>query len=517
MLDLSDVNEKASVEVLRQQLTLLYKRISDDPFEGGDAKILSVAQTYWDKLERLNKLLDTKYGTNLDSLPAGVVPEPEPLRVLDVACGVGEPAISLALAAGGESRVVGVDIAEGMVKAATRYSQQVAPGRVHSQNSKVDVTFSEARAEALPFDDGEFDALSCRFGLMYMDDKAALGEFYRVLKTDGHAAIAVWGKEAQVGYLQLFREVVAEFYPQAGAARPAGPDVFRFGEENALMLSLVNAGFNVDEVKQETIKVRFLSPEALWAGLLSTPEGARACAGADNDQKARMLAWMHTWCQESSSASTSVCKTFKVLQKAIVGKAFLPGSDKERYLSVGEEIVALEVRSGTADKSESVTGKARDFTRVKFRDPQNPEIESWASIISTTGKRLLEKCATQNVVTLPSTALIVRATKPDPSAATEQTNKAFGSKVFTVVASTRMSKGQQPGTEVLRKLQPGEEVIALPGDANLVRISTGQVRVKFKDPQDPSVEGWASTIARSGLRLLEVKKDNAFAWETVSV
>ncbi len=52
---------------------------------------------------------------------------------------------------------------------------------------------SQADAQVLPFGDGEFDALFCQFGVMFLPDKPlGFGEFFCVLKPGGTLAFNVW-------------------------------------------------------------------------------------------------------------------------------------------------------------------------------------------------------------------------------------------------------------------------------------------------------------------------------------
>ena len=100
-------------------------------------------------------------------------------RVLDVACGTGVLARQALSEVGPNGIVAGVDIAPGMLA--------VASDRAPSIEWKL------AAADSLPYPDNSFDAVVSQFGLMFFPDrKQALKEMLRVLKPNGHLAVAVW-------------------------------------------------------------------------------------------------------------------------------------------------------------------------------------------------------------------------------------------------------------------------------------------------------------------------------------
>ena len=62
--------------------------------------------------------------------------------------------------------------------------------RLEDQGIVVNVRYAIANAEKLPFQDGEFDAVTIAFGLRNVTDKdAALAEMYRVLRPGGKVLI----------------------------------------------------------------------------------------------------------------------------------------------------------------------------------------------------------------------------------------------------------------------------------------------------------------------------------------
>lgn len=110
--------------------------------------------------------------------------------VLDVACGTGILAREAARRAGPRG-VTGLDCNDGML-AVARAREPAVEWRL-------------GRAEALPFEDGRFDAVVSQFGLMFFEDRErALREMWRVLRPGGRLAVAVFGPlEDTPGYAAL--------------------------------------------------------------------------------------------------------------------------------------------------------------------------------------------------------------------------------------------------------------------------------------------------------------------------
>jgi ubiquinone/menaquinone biosynthesis C-methylase UbiE len=109
---------------------------------------------------------------------------------LDVACGTGEPAISIALLLNGTGLVFGVDISPEPLKIAQQRARE---------RSLVNVRFQQADVHSLPFAGASFDRVTCRLGIMFFSDLArALGEIHRVLKPGGAAGFCSIEEEFRV-------------------------------------------------------------------------------------------------------------------------------------------------------------------------------------------------------------------------------------------------------------------------------------------------------------------------------
>ncbi len=99
--------------------------------------------------------------------------------VLDIAGGTGDIAFRIVAAGGGGTRVTVLDINREMLSV----------GRTRAADRGLDdvLTFVDGNAEALPFPDRRFDAVTIAFGIRNVPRiEAALSEAFRVLRIGGH-------------------------------------------------------------------------------------------------------------------------------------------------------------------------------------------------------------------------------------------------------------------------------------------------------------------------------------------
>ena len=177
-------------------------------------------------------------------------------KVLDIATGPGEPALSVAAWVGSTGHVVGIDPIPEMVDAARRTAAQRNAGNVR---------FEVAFADELPFDDGTFDAVISRFGVMFFPSPVdGVREMLRVLKPGGRLALAVWKSAEANPFFHTASRVIDRFIEPA-PRDPDAADAFRFAEAGKLKNVLIQAG--ATNIAERLLQFRIeaaLSPEEYW-------------------------------------------------------------------------------------------------------------------------------------------------------------------------------------------------------------------------------------------------------------
>jgi ubiquinone/menaquinone biosynthesis C-methylase UbiE len=165
----------------------------------------------------------------------------EPRRILETAAGTGIVTEAL-VAALPEAELAATDLNQAMLDVAAR--------RVTSPR----VSFRAADAQALPFDDGEFDLVVCQFGVMFFPDRVlAYREAKRVLRPGGHFLFNAWDRLEENPGSKAVADSVASLFP----GDPPGfleRTPFGYHDQARIEQDLRAAGFR--EVEMETVRKR---------------------------------------------------------------------------------------------------------------------------------------------------------------------------------------------------------------------------------------------------------------------
>ncbi|WP_198320894.1 class I SAM-dependent methyltransferase [Azohydromonas aeria] len=164
-------------------------------------------------------------------------------RVLDVAAGNGNASLA---AARRWCAVTSTDYVGALLER----------GRERAEAERLDMDFREADAEALPFDDGAFDAVLSTFGAMFAPDAPRVAaEMLRVCRPGGRIGMANWTPQGFIG--QLFKTIGRHVPPPAGVSSPA---LWGTRERIDALLGPGAAGI---EVATRHFAFRYRSPEHL--------------------------------------------------------------------------------------------------------------------------------------------------------------------------------------------------------------------------------------------------------------
>ena len=174
-------------------------------------------------------------------------------KLLDVACGTGEPALTLA-GRNPHASITAIDAAPPMVEVAQRKAHEA---------KLANITFEAMPAEHMRFADASFDGLCCRFGVMLFEDsEAGLSEMRRVLKPGGNFVLAVWSTPETMTTMHWAHRAFAGRIPEE--QYPAVDKISSLGQPGLLEAMLEKAGFDAFVVESRTFHYRFESFDTYW-------------------------------------------------------------------------------------------------------------------------------------------------------------------------------------------------------------------------------------------------------------
>lgn len=170
--------------------------------------------------------------------------------VLDLACGTGVVTKKISSKVGTSGRVVGIDISPEPIGIAKKW------------NMKKNVKFVIIDVEKMKFE-GEFDAVTCQYGLMFFPNvQLVLRKVRKFLKKGGRITVAVHGSKKTAPYFSCISNAVLKFIPDF---LPVGtPTVHRFGTKELLRTEFEKAGFKKISVYEFNFEYKPGTFEDYW-------------------------------------------------------------------------------------------------------------------------------------------------------------------------------------------------------------------------------------------------------------
>jgi ubiquinone/menaquinone biosynthesis C-methylase UbiE len=174
--------------------------------------------------------------------------------VLDVAAGTGEPGLTIASMLNG-GKVVTTDLSDDMLEIARENA---------ARRGITNIEFRACDVCELPFADGTFDAISCRFGFMFFPDMLlAAKEMVRVLKPDGKIATSVWNVPEKNFWVTAIMGTInrnMELPPPP----PGAPGMFRCAKDGLIAGLFLQAGLKNISQKEIASRMKPQTTDIYW-------------------------------------------------------------------------------------------------------------------------------------------------------------------------------------------------------------------------------------------------------------
>ena len=180
-------------------------------------------------------------------------------RLLDIASGTGEPAISAAKIVGESGEVVGTDLVDAML----------AVARDKAASEKLDnIEFHCIDAEELDLIADSFDAVTIRWGLMFMPEpQACLAAAHKALKQSGRISLACWSAPEKNPFVGVLLQTLNN-YMEIPVPPSGTPGIFAMADPNRLRDLLASAGFkNIELEELEIDVIEVADGRAYWEAM----------------------------------------------------------------------------------------------------------------------------------------------------------------------------------------------------------------------------------------------------------
>lgn len=182
-------------------------------------------------------------------------------QVLDIATGIGEPAITAAQLVGSAGHVVATDQSPQMLAIAQERAVQLG---------LKNLDFRVVDAEVMDFSEKSFDSILCRWGLMFLPNLVAtLVRIRRMLVQHGKFATSVLDEASKVPFLNLPLNIAKKVF-QIPQSPTGSPSLFGLAG-GVLEQAMTQSGFTEIHSEILTFPVEFASVETYYQFISEVP------------------------------------------------------------------------------------------------------------------------------------------------------------------------------------------------------------------------------------------------------
>lgn len=168
-------------------------------------------------------------------------------RIIDIGCGAGATALRAAEAVGPVGAVLGIDLSHPMLD---RARARAAQGGVANLSLEI------ADAQSHAFEQGAFDLLQSRFGVMFFEDPvAAFANLLTALRPAGRLCFVCWAGPAENPWFRVPREVAIRHLGEPEPTPPRAPGPMAFAETDYVTGILNDAGYGDVAIETETCEL----------------------------------------------------------------------------------------------------------------------------------------------------------------------------------------------------------------------------------------------------------------------
>ncbi len=228
------------------------------PYKGSDLNKKKQVEQMFDTIssnyDGLNRVISFGIDVKWRKKVVKIVERSNPEQVLDIATGTGDLAINLAQT--GASKIVGLDLSEGMLA--------VGRKKIADKKLSAKIEMTQGDSEDLPFEDNSFDAITVAFGVRNFENlEKGLQEILRVLKPGGVFVILETSVPTKFPFKQGYNFYTKNLLPLIGKLFSKDQDAYSYLSESAAAFPygeklnniLRKIGFKDVENKPQTLGV----------------------------------------------------------------------------------------------------------------------------------------------------------------------------------------------------------------------------------------------------------------------